>query len=101
MQRTCTAEESMQSRSSISTHKVSHSGGGGHGWGGRAPYLMIFFETPSPHENQCPLGHLPPPSLINEAPHLKKNLPPLKHETTLTKNKSRFNRELTEKNNQK
>ena len=67
MQRTCTAEDSMQSRSSKSTHKVSHSGGGGMDGGGCAPDLTIFFELPPPKFNAVPYTygatHPTPPHL--------------------------------------
>ena len=60
-------EDSMQSRSSISTHKVSHSGGGGRGaWMGPVhPSSYDFFLTPPPPKPMLPpMGHptAPPPS---------------------------------------
>ena len=84
MQRTCTAEDSMQSRSSISTQKVSHSGGGGgHGWGRHAPHLTIFFELPPQNQYRRPMGHSTPPLPQLEAlPHLKNKPPSMKRETT-------------------
>ena len=57
MQRASTAEESMQSRSSISTDKVSHSGG--RGGGGHAPHLTIFFEPRPLTKTDAPHGAPP------------------------------------------
>ena len=84
MQRTCTAEDSIQSRSSISTHKVSHSGEGGGGMDGAGAPLIFRFFFNSPPKPMLPRYGAPHPPLINEAPppHLKNKPPPLKRETT-------------------
>ena len=77
MQRTCTAEESMQRRSSVSTHKVSHSGRVGNGMrGGEVrphAHLTIFFEN-IPTKTDAPLWGAPSPSTLkNEAPPSEKH----------------------------
>ena len=84
MQRTCTTEERMQSRSSIST-QFPIVVVGGHGWGSCTPHLTIFFENPPSIKSNAPLGQPPPPPppLVNEVPPpSEKQMPPLKHETT-------------------
>ena len=78
MQRTCTAEESLQSKSSISTHKVSHSGGGGAWTGWAHPSSYDFFRTPFSH----PATKTNAPLIAPHPPHLKNKPPPLKRETT-------------------
>ena len=83
MQRTSTAGESMQSRSLLSTHKVSHSGRGG-AWMGQAhPSSYNFFRPPPPPKLMPPpMGHPPPPTPPPPHPrHLKNKPPPLKRET--------------------
>ena len=53
---------------------------GGQGWGGRAPHLKIFFETPPPTKTNAPptMEHPHPhPPLINEAPPSEKQTAPI------------------------
>ena len=51
---------------------------GEHGWGGCAPHLKIFFESPAPTKTNAPLWSTPHPLLIiNEAPPSEKQTAPI------------------------
>ena len=76
MQRTCTTEESMQSRSSISTGFPIVVVGGGGMDGVDAPLTLQFFSKSPPPPKPMPPWGTPLP-LINEVPPSEKQTAPV------------------------